>query len=55
MRKEASKSSNSETLRHRVLPAVAEASSAHDHAVILFGGTCAFCGLYPSFPNGVST
>ena len=43
MRKEASKSSNSETLRHRVLPAVAEASSAHDHAVILFDGTCAFC------------
>ena len=43
MRKEASKSSNSETLRHRVLPAVAEASSAHDHAVIFFDGTCAFC------------
>ena len=31
------------TLRHRTLPAVAEASSAHDHAVILFDGTCAFC------------
>ena len=43
MRKQASKSSNSETLRHRVLPVVAEASSAHDHAVILFDGTCAFC------------
>ena len=25
------------------MPAVAEASSAHDHAVILFDGTCAFC------------
>ena len=31
------------TLRHRTLPAVAGASSAHDHAVILFDGTCAFC------------
>ena len=25
------------------MPAVAETSSAHDHAVILFDGTCAFC------------
>ena len=25
------------------MPAVAGASSAHDHAVILFDGTCAFC------------
>ena len=31
------------TLRHRTLPAVAEALSGHDHAVILFDGTCAFC------------
>ena len=31
------------TLRHRTLPAVVETSSAHDHAVILLDGTCAFC------------